>query len=171
MLDSSALQRTLLNGIFLSLLLGNIILASLMYNVRLWLSDFPKPIQAKVPPLSPREKRDQSVLTVLFMGVLLGGLILETVQLRMDNPGAAGTLTFGTAYLHVFILLAIFNLFDAIVLDWIVLTLLKPKCTIPSGAEGMEHLLYDPGKQRRDFLKGMVFCAIGSLPFAAVAIL
>jgi hypothetical protein len=169
--DAVAVQHTLLNGIILSLVLGNITLAALMYNVRLFLHDFPKPIQEKVPPLSPGEKRDRMVLTVLFMGVMLAGLILETTQLRLLNAGQAGTLSFGSAYLHVFLLLAIFNLYDALVLDLGILTWLKPKCIIPPGAEGMEHLLYDYGKQLRDFLKGMVFCAIASLPFAAAVVL
>jgi hypothetical protein len=171
MVDTLALQHTMLNGIILSLVLGNIILASLMYNVRLFLRDFPKPIQEKVPPLSSGEKRERMVLTVLFMSVLLGGLILETMQLRQMNAGRPGALSFGAAYLHVFLLLAIFNLYDALVLDLGVLTWLKPKCMIPPGAEGMEHFLNDYSKQLRDFLKGMVFCAIASLPFAAAVVL
>ena len=80
-------------------------------------------------------------------------------------------LSFGAAYLHMFLLLAIFNLFDALVLDLIVLTWLKPKCMILPGAEGLEHLLYDYGKQLLDFFKGIVFCAVASLPFAALAVL
>jgi len=80
-------------------------------------------------------------------------------------------LSFGAAYLYLFLLLAIFNLYDALVLDLGILTWLKPKCIIPPGAEGMEHLLYDYGKQLRDFLKGIVFCAIASLPFAAAVVL
>jgi hypothetical protein len=46
-MDTLALQHTLLNGIILSLVLGNIILASLMNNVRLFLHDFPKPIRRR----------------------------------------------------------------------------------------------------------------------------
>jgi hypothetical protein len=170
-MDTLALQHTLLNGIILSLVLGNIILAALMYNARLFLHDYPKAIQEKVPQLSPGEKRDRTVLTVLFMGTLLAGLILETAQLRQMNAGLAGSLSFGAAYLHVFLLLAIFNLYDALVLDLVILTWLKPKCIIPPGAEGIEHLLYDYGKQLRDFLKGIVFCAVASLPFAAAVVL
>lgn len=137
-MDDLALQRTVLNGIVLSLVLGNITLAALMYNARLFLQDFPKAIQEKVPPLSPGEKRDRMVLTILFMGVLLGSLILETAQLRLMDAGQAGKLSFGAAYLHVFLLLAIFNLYDALVLDLGILTWLKPKCIILPGTEGME---------------------------------
>jgi hypothetical protein len=171
MMNTLALQHTLLNGIILSLVLGNITLAALMYNARLFLHDYPKLIQEMVSPLTSVEKRERTVLTVLFMGTLLGGLTLETAQLRLLNAGQAGVLSFGAAYLHVFLLLATFNLYDALVLDLGILTWLKPKCIILPGAEGMEHLLFDYGKQLRDFLKGMVFCAIASLPFAAAAVL
>jgi hypothetical protein len=170
MLDLLVLKQTLLNSVILSLLLGNIVLASLMYNARLYLQDYPKPIRERVPPLSPAETRDRTVLVVLFMGVLLGGLILETMQLRLSKADPAAALTFGEAYLNVFIFLAVFNLFDALVLDLIVLTLLKPKCVILPGSEGLEHLMYDTSKQLVDFLKGMLFCVLASLPFAAIAV-
>ena len=72
-----------MNGVILSLVLGNITLAALMCNARLFLHDYPKAIQAKVPPLSPGEKRDRWLLTMLFMGVLLA--ILRTGCLNFDR--------------------------------------------------------------------------------------
>jgi hypothetical protein len=158
----------LINGTVLSLVLGVIVLGSLMYNARLWLQDYPKPIRDRVPPLSATEKRQRAVLAVVTIGVLFGGIILETLTLRNSQ---AGRVTFGVAYLHVFLMLAIFNIFDALVLDLFILTLLKPKFAILPGAEGMEYLFNDYRKQAMDFLKGMVFCAVASLPFAAVAVL
>jgi hypothetical protein len=160
-----------LNGIILSLVLGNITLAALMYNSRLLPQDFPKPIQEKVPPLLSVERRYRIILTILIMSVLLSGLILETVQLRQMNAGPAGVLSFGSAYVHVFLRLASFNIYDALVLDLGILTWLKPNCIFPPGAEGVEHLLYDYGKQLRDFLKGIFFCAVVSLPFAPAVLL
>lgn len=167
MLDSLTLQRSLLNGIILSLVLGVVVMGSLIYNARLWLQDYPKPIQEKVPPLSPAEKRERVVVAVLVMGILLGGLILETLQLRADP----GVISFGPAYLNFFSMLFIFNLFDALVLDLFILTLLKPKFAIHAGAEGMEYLFNDYRKQLVDFLKGIVFCVVASLPFAVFVIL
>ncbi|MCC7451053.1 MAG: hypothetical protein IT324_26800 [Anaerolineae bacterium] len=166
MLDSSALQHILLNGAVLSLVLGVIIMGSLMYNARLWLQDYPKPIRDKVPPLSAVEKRERVILGVVFMGVLLGGVFLTALQLRA-NQG----LPFGAAYLYIFLMLALFNLFDAVVLDLIVITWLKPRFVILPGAEGMEYLFHDYRKHLTDFLKGMVFCAVGSLPFALIAVI
>jgi hypothetical protein len=168
MLDSVVLQRTLLNGIILSLVLGVIVIGSMMYNARLWLQDYPKPIRDKVPPLSSTEKRHRLVLQVLLMGVLFGGIILEALQLKTDQTRV---ISFSAAYLNLFLMLSIFNLFDALVLDLFILTLLKPKFAILPGAEGMEYLFNDYRKQLIDFLKGVVFCAVASLPFAVIAVL
>jgi hypothetical protein len=168
MLDSLSLLRTLQNSILLSLALGMIILGSLMYNARLWLQDYPKPIRDKVPPLSRAEKRDRIIVAVLVMGLLFGGVILEVLQLRTAQPGA---ISFGVAYLHIFLMLAIFNLFDALVLDLFIITLLKPRFVILPGAEGMEYLFNDYHKHLTDFLKGIVFCLVASLPFALIAAL
>jgi hypothetical protein len=162
------IQRSLFNGMILSLVLGVIVLGSMKYNARLWLHDYPKPIRDKVPPLSPAEKRDRVVVVVLLLGVLFGGIILTILQLR-NYP--VGVLTFATAYLSIFLMLAVFNLFDALVLDLLIITLLTPRFVILPGAEGMEYLFRDYNKQLADFLKGFVFCAVMSFPFAVLAIL
>jgi hypothetical protein len=168
MLDSLILQRVLVNGFLLSLALGIIVLASLAYNARLWLQDYPKAIRDKVPPLSTAEKRGRVVVGGLLVGGLLGGVCLQALQLRSAQAGA---INFGAAYLYIFLMLAIFNLFDALVLDLFIITLLKPKFVILPGAEGMEYLFNDYRKQLTDFLKGLVFCAVASLPFAALVVL
>jgi hypothetical protein len=164
-MNTITLQHVLINGTVITLAVGVIILGSLMYNARLWLQDYPKAIREKVPPLTPIEKQQRVVVAVLFMSVLFGGLLLTAIQLR----GRA--LAFGEAYLLFFLMLFLFNLFDAVVIDLLILTGLKPKFVILPGAEGMEYLFNDYRKHVGDFLKGMAFCAIASLPFAAVAAL
>ncbi len=168
MLDSLALQRILINGTVLSLVLGAIVLGSLKYNARLWLQDYPKPIRDRVPPLSAAERRERAIVGLVIIGVLFGGVVLTTLQLRTVQAGA---ISLGTAYLQVYLMLAMFNLFDAVVLDLFIITLLKPRFVILPGAEGMEYLFHDYRKHLTDFLKGMVFCAVASLPFAVVAVL
>jgi hypothetical protein len=163
--DTNVLQQALINGTAITLAVFVIIMGSLMYNARLWLQDYPKAIREAVPPLTPTEKRQRVVVALLFMGVLFGGLLLTAIQLR----GRA--LSFGEAYLLFFLMLFIFNLFDAVVIDLLILTGLKPKFVILPGAEGMEYLFNDYRKHVGDFLKGMVFCVLASLPFAALAAL
>ncbi len=167
-MESASLERVLIDGTILSLLLGAVIMGSLRYNPRLWLQDYPQAIREKVPPLSASEKRDRVVVGVLVIGILLGGVLLEALHLRTYQWGLA---QFGIAYLHVFIMLAIFNVFDALVLDLFILTLLRPKFAFVPGIEGMEHQLFDYRKQLVDFLKGFVFSAVASLPFALIAVI
>jgi len=94
---------------------------------------------------------------------------VTALQLR---PSQAGALSFGAAYVQIFLVLAIFNLFDAVVLDFFVIMVLKPRFVIIPGAEGMEDYIFrDYRKQVTDFVKGMVFCSIASLPFALIAVI
>lgn len=169
MFDSLALQRLLLNSTLFSLILGVMVIGSLMYNARLWLQDYPKAIREKVPPLSATEKRQRAVVAVVFIGAMFGGVLLETMQIR---TAPAGTLTFGIAYLQICLMLVIFNVFDALVIDLFIISVLKPRFVILPGAEGMEKELFnDYRKQVIDFLKGMVFSTVASLPFALIAVL
>ena len=140
----------------------------IFYNARLWLQDYPQAIRDRVPPLSPAEKRERAVVAMLFIGLLLGGLTLEALRIRAEQ---SDSLTFGAAYLQIFLFLFIFNLFDALVIDLFILTLFKPRFAILPGAEGMEYLFNDYRKHLGGFLKGTVFCTLASLPFALIAIL
>lgn len=163
-----SLQQILAHGLILSGLLGVLILGSLYYNPRLWLSDYPKAMQAKVPPLTRSEKQKRWVVFVLFIGAAMGTLYFSIAQLRAQNGGA---IPFLAAYLNTFLVFNIFNLFDAVVLDWLILTVMKPKFAVLPGAEGMEYLYHDWRLHVGNYLKGIVFCAVFSLPVAFVATL
>ena len=165
---NDALTRVLIDGAILSVALGALILGSLYYNARLWLRDYPKEIQAKVPPNTPSEKRDQKILMVLFFAAMLGILAFSAAGLRSAYGGAV---PFLTAYLHFFGVLNLFNLFDAVVLDLLILTFMAPKFAVIPGAEGMEYLYHNWGMHLANFLKGIIFSAVFSLPFAVIAAL
>lgn len=165
---NESLTRVLIDGAILSVALSVLILGSLVYNARLWLHDYPKEIQAKVPPLTPREKRDRMVVVLLFFGVMFGTLAYSLVGLR---AAYGGSVPFASAYLHFFAVLSLFNLTDAVVLDLLILTWMKPKFAVIPGAEGMEYLYHNWGMHLANFLKGVVFCAVFSLPLALIAAL
>jgi hypothetical protein len=165
-MESLSLTRILIDGALLSALLSILILASLYYNPRLWLQDYPAEIRARVLPLSRREKRERAFVALLFVAVIIGALIFSVAQLRATH---GGSVPFVTAYLHIFGVLSIFNLFDAIVLDLILLTGFKPKFAVIPGAEGMEYLYHNWGMHLTNFLKGVIFCAVFSLPVALIA--
>jgi hypothetical protein len=167
-MNTLSLQRILVDGTLLSLTMGILILGSLRYNPRLWLQDYPKEMRAKVPPLTPQEKRQQWLLVIPFFLIMIGLPLGSTYLLRMQN---GGTIPFLTAYLNTALVLNIFNLFDAVVLDILIFTLMKPKFAALPGTEGMEYLYRDWGMHLRNYLKGIVVCAVLSAPIAFVATL
>jgi len=162
------LSRVIADGLILSAALGVIILGSLYLNPRLWLNDYPKQMQAKVPPLTAREKWARGILAALFLAVIVGWLYFSTAQLKAAN---GGTVSFLAAWLNAFLVFNIFNLFDAVVLDLLILTLMKPRFATLPGTEGMEYLYHNWRMHLTNYLKGIVFCAVLSLPAAFVAAL
>lgn len=161
------LQKILLDGTLFSLALSVLVMGSLYYNPRLWLQDYPKPIQDRVPPLNDSEKRLRIAVALPMFLIMLGGPFYSTHLLKIAN---GGTISFLDAWLNTWLLLQFFNLFDAVVLDFLILSRMKPKFSIIPGAEGLEYLYDDWGMQIRNFLKGIVICTVLSLPIALVAV-
>lgn len=163
-----SLQRILIDGGLLSLSLGILIVGSLILNARLWLQDYPKEVRDKVPPLSTQEKRAQKLMMLPVMALMIGVPLYSTYLLRVEN---GGTLPFITAYLNAFLVLHMFNLFDAVVLDVLLLSVMKPQFAILPNTEIADYHFDDWGMQFKNYLKGLVFCAVFALPLAAVALL
>ncbi|MBL8119673.1 MAG: nitroreductase, partial [Anaerolineae bacterium] len=80
-----SLERILIDGTLLCVVLGGLIMASLYYNPRLWLQDYPKPVQAKVPPLNGEEKRQQRLLMIPFLLVMFGIPLYSAYVLRKET--------------------------------------------------------------------------------------
>lgn len=167
-MDTLILSRVVVDGTLLSLLLGALIIGSLLWNPRLWMQDYPEPIRARMAPLTPAEKRDRGLLTVPFLGILLVVPLVSTYLVFQAN---GGTLSFLTAYLHIFLLLSMFNLFDAVVIDWLFIVVMKPKAVMVPEAAGLEYTMSDRRMHLVNFLKGVAFCLVFSAPLALVALL
>lgn len=156
--------RILTDGLILSVGLSILIFGSLYMNPRLWLQDYPKEIQAKVPPKTLQETRTTWVLLVLFLAMIIGTLVYSVTQLKAET----GSISFINAFVHAFLVFNIFNLVDAVIIDLLVLTFINPKFAEIPGAEGMEYLYRDWNMQFRNYLRGIVVCAVFSLPIAFV---
>ncbi len=158
-------QRVVIDGTLLSLILGVMIMGSLVYNPRLWLQDYPKAVQAKVPPLNQQEKRLQRLMIIPFLLLMLGLPYLSVTLVKAAN---GGVISFPVAYLTASGVLQVFNLFDAVVLDYLILTLMKPNFAIIPGTTREESLVVGLEFQVRNFLKGIVICAVAGLPIAFI---
>ncbi len=163
------LSRILIDGSILCLVMGALIFGSLAYNPRLWIQDFPKAIQAIVPPLTASEKRIQRLFFVPFLLAMLGIPLYSTWLLKQQN---GGELTFVSAWLNTFFVTSLFNLFDALVIDLLVLTFIKPHFAFNIGvelpAEMFNREFHNWNWHFMNYLKGVVFSAVFSLVIALV---
>ncbi|MBZ0292823.1 MAG: hypothetical protein K8L99_09710 [Anaerolineae bacterium] len=159
------LAEAVRDGLLLSLALSVVIVVSLYVNPRVWIQDFPEAVRRIAPPLSPVEKRQRAFFGVLFIGTIVGGIIVIALNLRAQ---LGGSVSFLTLYVYLWLVANIFNLFDAIVLDYLWLGLAQPKFAMPPEMRGMESTLLDKRMNIINYLKGIVFCTILPLPFAFI---
>lgn len=163
---SISIETVLIGGLALSGAVGVVILSSLLYNARLWLRDYPAEMQARVAPLTKTEKRQRAVTGVLLIAAFAAPVLWALSRLE---AASGGSLPFLTLYLHAFLILNIGNLFDALVIDFLIIAVMQPKFVRLAGAEGLEYLFRDWNKHISAYLKGIIFCAVFALPVALVA--
>lgn len=157
--------QVLMDSLLLTAVFTLVVMGSLYLNPRLWLQDYPAEMRAKVPPLTRREKLAQYVLTALFVLACGGALAYAGSRLLIANGGTVSLLT---AYVHIALMLNFVNLFDAVVLDYLLLARLKPRFAILPGTEGLEYLFDDLGMHWRNYLKGVMICSVLALPIALI---
>lgn len=141
--------------------LGLVIVGSLAYNPRLWVNDLPPPVRAMVPPLTPAERRDRNIVAALFLGAMVATTWWAAARL-IARSGA--TLSFATAFGHFLAVFFLFNLFDLVVIDWLMLLVLKPSFLAGIAVPGLsyEETVGGYGYHFGAFLKGMVFILVAS---------
>lgn len=79
------IRNILLDGGVLSLLASLFIVVSLAINPRIWLHDYPKDIQAQVPPKTEQEKKLSLILGIPFLLLLIGVPFLSTYLLKQQS--------------------------------------------------------------------------------------
>ena len=132
-LSPLVLHRILFDGTLLSILGSAIVLASLRANPRYWLQDYPPSIQEAVPKKSKLEKEAAKRWGLPFIATLLGALVISGVLLKRALPGA----TFLQIYIDTLGVALFFNLWDLLVLDWLIFCTITPRFLVIPGTEGM----------------------------------
>ena len=153
-----SISHILTDGLILCLLFGVFIITTLYLNPRTWLRSYPAEIKAIAPPLTPEEKRTRKWLLVPFMLMIAGIPYLSARGLPLP-----------LAYAHVFLILNMANLFDALVIDWLFLAQFQPKFALIPEAQGKEYLLLDRRTHIVNYFKGIVIMGVFSLPVALAA--
>jgi hypothetical protein len=160
--------RIVADGALYSAVLGVAVLGSLAWNPRLWLHELPKAVRETLPPLNSTEKRHRALFASVFMAVTFGLPLWLAGRFEAQYGGAA---PFADLFIYMFGILMLFNLFDAVVLDLFVITILRPGFVRIPGAEAVDATLRDPRFHLTAFLKGIVFCTIGAALLAGIAAL
>ncbi len=153
----------LVNGALLSLVLTIIMIISGMIALDMWVGDYPPDVKAKYGPMSPRAARARPFVAVAVFGAVLVIPILGLLALR----GQIGPIQFIPALVFGAIAVFVFNLYDLLILDWLLFCTIQPRAMVLPGTEGMagyrDYRFHFIG-----FLKGLGFCAAGGLIIAAI---
>jgi hypothetical protein len=135
-----------------------------IYNPRLMLQDYPPAIKEIVPAKTDKEKRLSTWLGLPFLLVLFVFPIYATFVFQARTGGEANFLSL---WLYAFGIAFAFNLWDWLILDWLVFCTITPKRFVIPGSEG--HPAYkDYFFHFRGFLIGTVFSAVMGLIGAGI---
>ncbi len=153
-------------GGLLSLALGTLMAGSLFLSPDVWINDYPPDIRERYGPISEQGRRFRPAVASAFFSAV--ALCLLLALLELDRTG--GGLRFLPAFVCAFTLLMVFNLFDLLVVDWLVFVALQPRLVVLPGTEGMPGYR-DYAFHLRGFLIGTALIAAFSLLVAALAVL
>ena len=135
-----------------------------LYNPRLMLQDYPPAIKEIVPPKTEREKRLSTWLGLPFILILFAFPVYATFIFQDLAGSDQGFLSL---WLYAFGIAFAFNLWDWLVLDWLVFCTITPKGFVIPGSEG--HPAYkDYFFHFRGFMIGTVFSAVMGLLAAGI---
>jgi hypothetical protein len=158
------IRRVLIDGTILSVLASLLILISLRINPRIFLQDYPKDIQEKLPPKTPSEQRLSLMIGIPFLVLLLAVPLVSSWNLKQQDPRH---ITFFALFVNAFGVAFIFNLADLLFLDWMLVCTITPKFVVIPGTEGMAGYK-NYSYHFRGFLIGTVVSAVAGLVIAAV---
>lgn len=161
-------MRVLVDSLVYATLISVAILVSLYWNPRIWINDFPEVIRKAIPPLSAVEKRDRLIFVALLFPLIFALPLWMLERIEIENGEA---LAFLPSYLYLAALLFMFNLFDAVVIDLLIITLWQPKRLQVAGAENAGEVLRDPKHHLIPFAKGLVFVAVVGAMLSAISLL
>lgn len=153
--------NVLRDGLILTGIIVVLMILAQRVNPRLFIQDYPEDIQAAVPPKTRAEERQTRWLGIPFILAMLLVPFFSTLGLKQ----AGGS--FSALLANAFGVVFFFNVFDLLVLDWLIFCGITPKSIVIPGTEGMAGYK-DYGFHFRGFLKGTLLSAVFGLVMAGV---
>lgn len=145
-------------GLGLSLALTVFMLISGSVALDMFIDDYPPAIKEKYGPMSPRAARLRPYVAGLLFLIVLAVPVAGLFTLRME----AGRVPLLHTFVFAYLALLVFNIYDLLILDWLLFCTLQPRMMVLPGTEGMA-AYHDYRFHFVGFLKGLVFLLVGSL--------
>ncbi len=158
-----SIKRIIIDGSILSVLTGLLVIGSMYYNAEIFHDDYPSDIQEKAGPMSQHAKRQRRFVSLPLLLLVFGMPTYSTFKLKRQNHG---TLSFLAAFLNAYAVTICFNLFDLLVLDYLVVIKWQPDFVVLPGTEGMGSY-HDYSFHFVGFLKGLGIGLVTSLLIAS----
>jgi hypothetical protein len=165
---ASLAQHGAVYGLVLSVLFTSVLLGAVFVNVEIMLNDYPLDVKlAYGPEKNPRTRGQRRIFSLLFLAVLFGVIAYSVVDAVRSS---SAPLTFLPIFTLIFTEVFTFNLWDLLIIDWLVFNTLQPKFIFLPGTEGMagykDYLFHFKG-----FLTGIVFSLVSALVLTGIALI
>lgn len=157
------LGLALVHGLIWSLMWGCMVTVTEIKWPHVFLHDYPKELQEviKLPPFTNKKS------AYLFESISLL-LIAAFIFWSAINTYKDATVDYWTIFLHVFVICMSWNVFDLVVMDWLIFCTLKPGFIVLPGSEG--HKAYSDYKFHFfGFIKGCGIMTAGSILIAGIS--
>jgi hypothetical protein len=158
------IRESLAVGMMLSTILTIMIVASFMINKEMWLQDYPPEVKAKWGPINEKAKRQHLVFAILFFGMMISAMVYDVIRLEL-------VLGIPPSFLAIFasivIVFTLFNLVDAVIIDWLILLVLWPGLSVLPGTEGIAGYK-DARRWTINLIKGFALAPIAGVLVAGV---
>ena len=161
------IQESLVVGMLLSTVLTIMIVVSIMINKEMWLQDYPPDVKARWGPISEKARRQRLVFAIFFFGVMIGAMVYDVIHLErvLGTPPS-----FLAVFASIVIVFALFNLVDAVIIDWLILMVLWPGLIVLPGTEGMAGYT-DTRLWTKNLLKGFGLAPVAGILVAGVVVI
>jgi len=128
------IRESLAIGMMLSTVVTMMIVVSFIINKEMWLQDYPPDVKAKWGPISEKAKRQHLVFAILLFGMMIGTMAYDVIRLKLLLGAPPSSLAIFASIVIVF---ALFNIIDAVIIDWLILLVIWPGLIVLPGTEGM----------------------------------
>jgi hypothetical protein len=163
---TTLIQHGLFYGLVLGILFTAVVLLGVFLNVEIMQNDYPPDVKkAYGADRNPRTRAQRRLFSLSLLAVLFGVICYSILDLKRS---AALEFNFLSLFVLVFVEVFVFNLWDLLVLDWLIFNTLQPRFIFLPGTEG--HAGYkDYFFHFKGFLTGLAFNFVAALVLAGIA--